>query len=124
MGYCYYEPWKRRPNTKSIAGWCSWEAYRRDIDIEKVRAISEFMEKKLKAYGLEYIQIDDGYQKMPLPYRPEGTMEEGWMTCEEGKSPGGHASIVETIRSHGLQPGIWTNANITNEEFPQHHPES
>lgn len=124
LGYYYYEPWKRRPNTKSIAGWCSWEAYRRDIDIEKVRAISEFMEKKLKAYGLEYIQLDDGYQKMPLPYRPEGTMEEGWMTCEEAKFPGGHSSIVEAIRSHGFWPGIWTNANITNEEFPECHPES
>jgi len=61
LGYRYFEPWRRRPNPKSVAGWCSWEAYRRDIDIQKVRGIAEFMEKKLKAYGLEYIQVDDGY---------------------------------------------------------------
>lgn len=124
LGYRYYEPWKRKPNPKVIAGWCSWEAYRRDIDIGKICSIAEFMEDKLKAYGLEYIQVDDGYQKMPLPYRPQGTMGEGWMTCEDTKFPDGHKSIVEGIRSHGFLPAIWTNANITNEEFPQCHPDS
>ncbi|MCI9491185.1 alpha-galactosidase [Lachnospiraceae bacterium 48-42] len=124
LGYRYFEPWRRRPNPKSVAGWCSWEAYRRDIDIQKVRGIAEFMEKKLKAYGLEYIQVDDGYQKMPLPYDPQGTMEEGWMTCEESKFPDGHSSIVEAIQSRGFLPAIWTNANITNEDFPRYHPDS
>ena len=124
LGYQYYEPWKRRPNPKSVAGWCSWEAYRRDIDMEKIVGIAKFMEKHLKAYGLEYIQVDDGYQKMPLPFRAQGTMGEGWLTCEESKFPGGHPSIVEAIRGHGLSPAIWTNANITNEEFPNCHPDS
>ena len=77
LGYSYYEPWKRKPNPKSVTGWCSWEAYRREIDIEKIRSIADFMEKHLKPYGLEYIQVDDGYQKMPLPYRAQGSMEEG-----------------------------------------------
>ncbi len=124
LGYRYYEPWNHKPNPKSVAGWCSWEAYRRDVDLEKVTSIAGFMEENLKAYGLEYIQVDDGYQKMPLPYRPEGTMGEGWMACEESKFPGGHGAIVDAIRSHGFQPAIWTNANITNEEFPKFHPEN
>lgn len=117
LGYHYYEPWKRKPNRKSVSGWCSWEAFRRDITIEKVKAISEFMQKNLKEYGLEYIQVDDGYQKMPLPYNPKGTMEEGWFTCEETKFPGGHASIIKTIEGFGFLPAIWTNANITNPDF-------
>lgn len=124
LGYRYHEPWKRKPNLKSVSGWCSWEAYRRDIDIEKVKAISEFMQKNLQAYGLEYIQVDDGYQKMPLPYNPKGTMEEGWATCEETKFPGGHASITETIKNFGFSPAIWTNANITNPDFPRYHRDS
>ena len=51
-------------------------------------------------------------------------MGEGWMACEESKFPGGHGAIVDAIRSHGFQPAIWTNANITNEEFPKFHPEN
>lgn len=123
LGYKYYEPWKHQINKKAVAGWCSWEAYRRDIDEKKIDGIAEFMEKNLKDYGLEYLQVDDGYQKMPLPYKAEGTMKEGWMTCDEEKFPGGHESIVEDIRSHGFVPAIWTNANITNEDYPDAHPE-
>lgn len=121
LGYNYFEPWKRKCKDKQIAGWCSWEAFRRNIDIDKIRAISEFMENKLKDYGLEYIQVDDGYQKMPLPYDPKGNMANGWLTCEESKFPGGHQEIVDTIRENHLTPAIWTNANITNEEFPKYH---
>ncbi len=124
LGYKYYEPWKHKPNKKAVAGWCSWEAYRRDIDEEKIEKITAFMERKLKDYGLEYIQIDDGYQKMPLPYRAEGDMKEGWLTCEEDKFPNGHEGIVNGIKSHGFVPGIWTNANITNERYPEQHPDA
>ena len=123
LGYKYYEPWKHETNKKAVSGWCSWEAYRRDIDEKKIDGIASFMEENLKDYGLEYLQVDDGYQKMPLPYRAEGTMKEGWMTCDENKFPGGHESIVENIRSHGFVPAIWTNANITNEDYPKAHPE-
>lgn len=122
LGYKYYEPWKNKTNKKAIAGWCSWEAYRRDIDEEKIDSIAAFMETHLKDYGLEYIQVDDGYQKMPLPYRAEGTMKEGWMTCEEDKFPRGHEGIVKDIEAHGFVPAIWTNANITNEKYPDAHP--
>lgn len=121
LGYKYYEPWKKQPNRKAVAGWCSWEAYRREIDEEKIEAIAAFMEQKLKDYGLEYIQVDDGYQKMPLPYKADADMREGWMTCEETKFRRGHAGITEDIRKHGFVPAIWTNANITNEEFAECH---
>lgn len=123
LGYKYYEPWKHEINKKSVAGWCSWEAFRRDINEENINDIAQFMEENLKDYGLEYIQVDDGYQKMPLPYRAEGDMKEGWMTCEEDKFPRGHQGIVEDIKKHGFVPAIWTNANITNEEYPAKHPE-
>lgn len=123
LGYKYYEPWKNKINKKAVAGWCSWEAFRRNIDEEKINGIVKFMEENLKDYGLEYIQVDDGYQKMPLPYRAQGDMKEGWMTCEETKFPRGHKGIVEDIKNHGFVPAIWTNANITNPIFPAEHPE-
>lgn len=123
LGYKYYEPWKNKINKKAVAGWCSWEAFRRDIDEAKINGIAQFMEEHLKDYGLEYIQVDDGYQKMPLPWRAQGDMKEGWMTCDESKFPGGHKRIVEDIKKHGFVPAIWTNANITNEEFVVYHPD-
>lgn len=123
LGYKYYEPWKNRINKKAVAGWCSWEAFRRDINEEKINGIAKFMAEHLRDYGMEYIQVDDGYQKMPLPYRAEGTMKEGWMTCEEEKFPKGHVGIVADIKKHGFTPAIWTNANITNPDFPEKHPE-
>ncbi len=123
LGYNYYEPWKLKPKMKTIAGWCSWEAYRRDININKINRISSFLADKLKDYGLEYIQVDDGYQKMPLPYHAEGSMCEGWMTTDKEKFPGGHQSIINSIEEQGLIPAIWTNANITNTDFSKYHKE-
>lgn len=123
LGYKYYEPWKNKINKKAVTGWCSWEAFRRDIDENKINDIASFMAKHLKDYGMEYIQVDDGYQKMPLPYRGDADMKEGWMTCEETKFPRGHAGIVEDIKKYGFVPAIWTNANITNPDFPKEHPD-
>lgn len=124
LGYCYHTPWKRRPKQNAVAGWCSWEAYRRDIDSEKIQEVAKFLEDKLYSYGLQYLQVDDGYQAMPLPVQAEMTMAEGWMTCEATRFPGGHDEIVKTIREHNLTPGIWVNANITNPDFPLKHPDS
>lgn len=121
LGYKYHNPNHFTPKSKPIFGWCSWEAFRRDINIEKISSISRFMEKNFKNYGMEYIQVDDGYQKMPIPFSGESDMKDGWMTCDESKFPDGHESIVETIKSAGFKPAIWTNANITNPSFPFHH---
>lgn len=121
LGFHYHEPWNFQPNQKPVAGWCSWEAYRRNIDENKISEISEFMEKNLHDYGLEYIQVDDGYQKMPLPYDEKKTMAEGWLACEENTFPKGHKGIVDTICRHHFAPAIWTNANITNPKFPECH---
>lgn len=124
LGYCYHKPWEFKPNTKAVAGWCSWEAFRRDVDIDKIKNIASFMSKNFKDYGLEYIQVDDGYQKMPLPANPKSTMAEGWMTCDKDKFPDGHKQIVSTIKDNGLSPAVWTNANITNPDFPKNNKEA
>lgn len=123
LGYRYHRPWERKPKGKAVSGWCSWEGYRRDINEQNISDICAFMEEKLRLWGLEYIQVDDGYQKMPLPFDASKTMDEGWMICDEEKFPRGHESIVISIKDSGMSPGIWVNANITNPEFPKFHPE-
>lgn len=124
LGYRYHRPWERRPAQKSAAGWCSWEAYRRDISIDKIKTVAQFLKEELKDYGLQYLQVDDGYQAMPLPVKAEMSMAEGWTTCDAEKFPEGHASIVSAIADAGLTPAIWVNANITNPDFPKEHPDA
>lgn len=123
LGYHYHRPWEHRPKQNAVAGWCSWEAYRRGIDLGTVQTVAEFLHESLQAYGLQYLQVDDGYQSMPLPADAHMTMAEGWMTCDDIKFPGGHDALVQTICKQGLTPAIWVNANITNPDFPQSHPE-
>lgn len=124
LGYIYHRPWNGRTSQKSAAGWCSWEAYRREISIEKIQKVAQFLKEELAGYGLEYLQVDDGYQAMPLPVKPEMSMAEGWTTCDPVKFPDGHDSIVQTIVQAGLKPAIWVNANITNPDFPNCHPDA
>lgn len=124
LGYTYHRPWDGRTSGKSAAGWCSWEAYRRDISIDKIRKVAQFLKDELLDYGMEYLQVDDGYQEMPLPVKAEMTMAQGWTTCDGEKFPDGHSSIVDTIRQAGLKPAIWVNANITNPDFPNCHPDA
>lgn len=124
LGYETFRPWLRRPNPAAAAGWCSWEAYRRNVDQEKLERVADFLAKELKPYGLSYLQLDDGYQAMPLPVNGKGSMAEGWMTCDAEKFPNGHEGIVSAIRARGLTPAVWVNANITNPEFPKAHPDA
>jgi len=114
LGYKYFSPWDWRPNRKSISGWCSWEAYHRDVTEENVADAAELM-SELVPYGLEYIQLDDGFQQVLIPPEKDGKVYESWLTTNE-KFPGGHEGITGSIRRQGLVPAIWTNAIVTNEE--------
>jgi hypothetical protein len=122
LGYRYHEPWQRRPNLKPVAGWCSWEAYRRDVSEEKVVKAAEFFAKHLKPYGLEYIQIDDGYEKLPFPEDPQATIAEAILEPKQ-EFPSGHSGVTAKIAERGLQPGIWTPVSIYNDSWADAQPE-
>ena len=93
LGYRYHRPWQHRPMLKPIVGWCSWEAHRRNLGAEKIIAASDFVAKHLKPYGIEYIQIDDGFEQLPLPVNPHGTLAEAWLETTDA-FPGGHEHIA------------------------------
>jgi hypothetical protein len=54
LGYQYHEPWRFRPYPNPVTGWCSWEAYRRDVSEENVAEAAEFFSRTLKPYGMTY----------------------------------------------------------------------
>ncbi|MDM8002090.1 MAG: hypothetical protein QUS66_04145, partial [Bacteroidota bacterium] len=62
-GLKYYEPWTYDVWKGPVAGWCSWFAYKTSVTEENVREAADVLAETMKPYGLEYIQIDDGYQQ-------------------------------------------------------------
>ena len=99
---------------KSIVnGWCSWFYTYDLVSEEEVIRNAEFASEHLKQHGLEYIQIDEGYQK----YHGD------WEGNE--RFPHGMKWLSEKIRSYGLKPGLWLAPYVISEptEVFAEHPD-
>jgi hypothetical protein len=86
-----------------INGWCSWfYTYEHVTEAEVIRN-AEFAAKHLKKYGLEYIQIDEGYQR--------------WHGDWEGNErfPHGMKWLADRIKGYGLKAGIWVAPYVVSE---------
>jgi hypothetical protein len=82
--------------TRSIVnGWCSWFYTLTEVSEDEVLRNTEFAARHLAPFGLEYVQIDDGYQ------RSLGDWE------GNGRFPHGMQWIADRIRAHGFKPGLW-----------------
>ena len=112
LGYTQHKPWLFRPNPKAITGWCSWEAYHSKITQADLERDAQTL-KPLKNYGMEYMQVDDGYQQELVPTAPGENVPDSWIHIND-KFPDGHAGIVNAIHAGGFEAGIWTNATLTN----------
>jgi alpha-galactosidase len=96
-----------------INGWCNWFFTHEFVTEEEIVRNTEFAAAHLKTYGLEYIQIDDGYQ------RAYGSWEGG------DNFPHGMKWMANKIREHGLRPGIWVAPYCITDgtDVHQHHPD-
>ncbi len=117
LGYENHKPWLRRPKEEAVSGWCSWEAYHGKVTQEHVQKAAQTL-MPLKKYGLDTLQLDDGYQNPLVPPAAGKPIGESWIKTNE-KFPDGHAGIVSAIRGAGFRAGIWTNATLTNREACQ-----
>jgi alpha-galactosidase len=97
-----YEVWKA-----PVQGWCSWFAYLDKVREEDIRSVADVLQEKLVPYGLDYLQIDDGYQQVPIG------LPDTWLKAN-AKFPSGMASTASYIRSKGMTPGIWTNVSFAD----------
>lgn len=86
-----------------IDGWCSWFYTLAQVSEEEVLANAAFAARHLKPYGLEYIQVDEGYQR--------------WHGDWEGNErfPGGMKRLADRIRACGFKPGIWISPYVISE---------
>jgi len=122
LNYRYHKPWERRPNLKPIVGWCTWEAYRRNVTEKNVVEAADLFARTLRPYGMEYIQIDDGFEKLPIPDDPRGTISDAWLDIKED-FPSGHKGVIEKIKAHGMKPGIWSSSAVYSDEFADLQPQ-
>ena len=111
LGYEHHKPWERRPKLDPVAGWCSWEAYLRDVSEDKVRDAADFIAKNFRDYGMDFVQIDDGYQQTPIVIRKDRPIADAWFTPSD-HFPNGLKAICDEIKGKGLKPGIWISASI------------
>jgi hypothetical protein len=114
-GLSYYEPWTYVPWTRSAAGWTSWFAYKDRITEADVHSAVDAIAERLAPFGYEYVQIDDGFQRLPIG------VPEHWLITNE-KFPGGLKGMHDYIASHGLQPGLWTNTSFADSAWAAAHP--
>jgi alpha-galactosidase len=96
-----------------VNGWCSWFSFYGAITEAEVVRQAEFTARRLKPYGCDTIQLDDGF------YRAFGDWE------GNAKFPHGMKWLAQKIRSLGLRPGIWLAPYVIAEGAGVHqtHPE-
>jgi len=78
-----------------INGWCSWFTFYEAITEDEVLRQARFAARRLKPFGFEYIQVDDGF------YRAFGDWD------GNARFPHGMKWLAGQIRELGLKPGIW-----------------
>ena len=93
-----------KARTRSVInGWCNWFYTYEHITEDEIIRNAEFAAKHLKPYGMEYIQVDEGYQR--------------WHGDWEGNDrfPHGMQWLSEKIRGYGLKAGIWVAPYVVSE---------
>jgi hypothetical protein len=86
-----------------VNGWCNWFFTYEHISEDEVIRNAEFASRVLKPYGLQYIQIDEGFQQ--------------WHGEWEGNDrfPHGMKWLADRIHSFGLKPGLWLAPYVISE---------
>ena len=86
-----------------VNGWCNWFFTYEHITEDEVVRNSEFASRILKPYGMEYMQIDEGYQQ--------------WHGEWDGNDrfPHGMKWLADRIHSYGLKPGLWIAPYVISE---------
>ena len=96
-----------------INGWCPWFYGHQTITEDEVLKNADFAARHLKPHGLEFIQIDDGYQ------RSFGDWE------GNAQFPHGMRWLAQQIRARGLRPGLWFAPYVISDgsDIHKNHPD-
>ncbi len=104
-GLAEYRPWTYQPWRESVAGWTSWYAFFDKVTEGDIHRTADVLGEVLRPVGYRYLQIDDGYQRLPIG------MPDHWLGTND-KFPSGLADLRKYVSSRGLEGGIWTNVSF------------
>ncbi|MGA2077563.1 MAG: alpha-galactosidase [Terriglobia bacterium] len=101
LGSPHYVPFDDSYFSRAPMVWDSWSSYYEDVREEDVVRNADWIAANLKAYGYQYVQLDDGYDR-----GPKG--EHYWIeTWNQQKFPHGPKWLADYIKSKGLRAGVW-----------------
>jgi alpha-galactosidase len=81
--------------------WGSWSSYHEDVTEQDMVRNTDWIAKNLKPHGLDYILLDDGYDRVE---KEEHDSIGKW---DPAKFPHGPRWLAEYIKSKGLHAGLW-----------------
>jgi hypothetical protein len=98
----YFHPIDKTHFPSPPSGWCSWYFFYQEINENEIQLTAKWIAENLKDYGVQYVQIDDGWQGTG-----HGLGENRDWSTINNRFPGGMDGLARYIKSLGLKPGIW-----------------
>jgi hypothetical protein len=109
LGLPHYVPLDTSVFDRAPTTWCSWASYFGDVTEDAIVRNTDWIAGHLKPYGFQYVQIDDGYDRIPGKWGKAG---HNWIDqWDKDRFPNGPEWIAKYIKSQGLRPGLWLVPN-------------
>jgi len=106
-------------------GWVDWYfRYGESTDQDIMRNL-EFLRRELRDFGLEYVQIDSGWQLGVETLPPPHNVVAGGPWVENSKFQRGMRWYADQIKARGFRPGLWIRPfqMVEGAEERKRHPE-
>lgn len=97
---------KAVPATRVPTGWCSYYFYYGQETEGDIIENASFLAEHRDSLPVEYIQIDDGWQKA----------RGDWLESNQKKFPHGMKWLAERISERGFKPGVWMAPFLVSEK--------
>ena len=109
LGLPHYAPLDTSVFDRAPTTWSSWPSYFADVTEDAIVKNTDWLAKHLQPYGFQYVQIDDGYDRIPGKWGKAG---HNWIDqWDKDKFPNGPEWIARYIKAQGLRPGLWLVPN-------------
>ncbi len=105
LGLPFYVPFDDSVFKTAPIVWSSWTSYYQGVREEDIVRNTDWLATRLKPYGFEYVELDDGYDR---DAKGQHYWFENWNTQ---RFPHGPKWLTDYIKSAGLRPGLWLVPN-------------
>ena len=116
LGVPFYVPFDDENSPTAPMVWSSWTSYYERVTEADIIKNTDWIAARLKPYGFEFVQLDDGYDRGP---KGEHYWIDHW---DHDKFPHGAKWLAAYIHAKGLRPGIWLVPN-SQQRFVNQHPD-